>query len=65
MPMIKITTDRRPWAAGQPRNKGDEVELNDDEAAVLVANGFAEMLTPAKAEAAPRRRRAAADDEAL
>ena len=67
MPMIKITTARMPWAAGRPLSKGEEVDVSDADAAALVANGFAEIIdaAPAKAEAAPRRRRAAADDEAL
>lgn len=60
MPLIKITTDRQPWAAGSPQDKGAEIEVDADEAAALVANGFAEML------AAPRKRRSLAEDgEAL
>jgi hypothetical protein len=61
MPLIKITTDRQPWAAGSPHDKGAEVEVDADEAAALVANGFAEMVA-----AAPRKRRSLAEDgEAL
>jgi hypothetical protein len=58
MPLIKIITDRQPWAAGSPHDNGAEIEVDAEEAAVLVANGFAEAV------AAPRRRRAASEDEA-
>jgi hypothetical protein len=59
MPLIKIITDRQPWAAGSPHDNGAEVEVDADEAAVLVANGFAEAVA-----AAPRKRRAVSEDEA-
>ena len=58
MPLIKIITDRQPWAAGSPRENGADVEVAAEEAAVLVANGFAEAVA-----AAPRRRRATSEDE--
>lgn len=68
MPVIKITTDRQPWAAGSPHDKGAEVEVSAEEADVLVKAGFAEILSGSKtadADAAPRRRRATAEDPAL
>lgn len=68
MPTIKITTDRQPWAAGNPHSKGAEVEVTAEEADALVKAGFAEILSAAKstdADAAPRRRRATAEDPAL
>lgn len=64
MPRIKIITDRQPWAAGRPHDHGDEIDVADDEAEALVANGFAEIVKTAapEADAAPRRRRAASDE---
>ena len=62
MAKIKITTDRRPWAAGHPQDVGAEVEVSEDEAKALVAAGFAEMLGSAGDDnAKPRRRRDNAD----
>lgn len=63
MPTIKITTDRQPWVADQPQTLGAEVDVSDEDAAVLVANGFAE-ITGAAPKPAARRRRTAEDDEA-
>lgn len=54
--MIKITTDRQPWAAGRPLDKGAEVDVSAEEAEALVAAGFAELLVK-DADAAPARRR--------
>lgn len=58
MPLIRIITNRQPWAAGSPRDNGAEVDVEADEAAALVANGFAEVV------ASPRKRRATSEDEA-
>ncbi len=38
---IEIITDRRPWIAGSPSQKGDRVEVNDDEGQALLDAGFA------------------------
>lgn len=70
MPRIKITTDRQPWAAGRPLDNGEEIDVTDDEAEALVANGFAEIIDAAPAGGdpvipTPRRRRAAEDGPAL
>lgn len=65
MPAIKITTDRQPWANGQPQPKGAEIDVPQDEADALVGNGFAELVAdeaPAAKTAAARRRRT--EDEA-
>lgn len=62
MPTIKITTDRQPWVADQPQTLGAEVEVSDEDAAVLVANGFAEIIGAATPKPATRRRRTAEDD---
>ena len=65
MPAIKITTDRQPWANGQPQAKGAEIDVPQDEADALVGNGFAELVAdaaPAAKTAAARRRRT--EDEA-
>lgn len=62
MPTIKITTDRQPWVADQPQMLGAEVEVSDEDAAVLVANGFAEIIGAATPKPATRRRRTAEDD---
>lgn len=64
MPTIKITSTRQPWAAGHPQPLGAEVEVSDEDAAVLVTNGFAEIVSAATAKTAPRRRRTAEDEEA-
>lgn len=58
MPLIRIITNRQPWAAGSPRDNGAEVDVEADEAAALVANGFAEVV------ASSRKRRATSEDEA-
>lgn len=58
MPIIKITTPRRVWVDGAPRDLGDEIDVSADEAAALVALGFAEIKAAARAAAAP-----VADDE--
>jgi len=57
---IKITTDRQPWAAGRPHDNGAEVEVDADEAAALIAAGFAVALDGAEEAPTPRRRRAEA-----
>jgi len=64
MPTIKITSARQPWAAGHPQPLGAEVEVSDEDAAVLVANGFAEIISATTAKTAARRRRTAEDEEA-
>jgi hypothetical protein len=58
VPTIKITTPRRVWVDGAPRDLGDEVDVSADEAAALVALGFAEIKAALRAAAAP-----VADDE--
>ena len=53
---IRITTDRLP----QPdRHKGAEIDVSDEKAASLIAQGFAEAVeaAPAAAAAPTRRRR--------
>lgn len=63
MPTIKITTDRQPWVADQPQPMGAEVEASDEDAAVLVANGFAEIISAAAAKTTATRRRRTTDEE--
>ncbi|NRB02511.1 MAG: hypothetical protein HRU30_04530, partial [Rhodobacteraceae bacterium] len=46
----KITTDRKPWAAGKPHAFGDEPDLPAGEAKALIDNGFAEKLNAKKAD---------------
>jgi hypothetical protein len=53
VPIIKITTSRRVWVDGAPRDLGDEVDVSADEAAALVALGFAEIKAAPRAAAAP------------
>jgi hypothetical protein len=68
MTLIKITTDREPWAAGSPHPMGAEIDVPAEEAEALVAHGFAEIIGAAPAggaPATPRRRRAAEDGPAL
>ncbi len=65
MPTIKITTDRQPWANGQPQPKGAEIDVPLHEAEALTNNGFAELVADVDAPAAKtttRRRRT--EDEA-
>ena len=52
---IRITTDRLP----QPeRHKGAEIDVSDEKAASMIAQGFAEAVESAPAAvAAPTRRR--------
>ena len=53
---IRITTDRLP----QPeRHKGAEIDVSDEKAASMIAQGFAEAVesAPAAAPASTRRRR--------
>ncbi len=45
MKKIKITTDRKPWAAGSPAMMGDTVEVSDEEATILLQAGFAEEVS--------------------
>jgi hypothetical protein len=45
MKKIKITTDRKPWAAGSPAMIGDTVEVSDEEATILLQAGFAEEVS--------------------
>jgi len=45
MKKVKITTDRKPWAAGSPAMMGDTVEVSDEEATVLLQAGFAEEVS--------------------
>lgn len=54
MANIKVITSRRPWASTGPLELGAEVEVSDEDAAALVANGFAELVD---APAPPSRRR--------
>lgn len=64
MPTIKITSARQPWVADRPQPLGAEVDVSDEDAAILVANGFAEIISAATAKTATRRRRTAEDEEA-
>lgn len=59
VPTIKITTPRRVWVDGAPRDLGDEIDVSADDAAALAALGFAEIKVALRA-AAP-----VADDEPM
>lgn len=52
---IKITSDKNPWAAGSPCAKGQEIEIDDAEGAILVEAGMAEEIGASK----PKRARTA------
>ena len=41
---IKITTDKRPWANGQPCAMGEVVDADDTTAKAIIANGHAEAV---------------------
>jgi len=43
MPKIKITTDTT-WVHGSRAVKGQTYDVNDEEAKVLIGNGFAEAV---------------------
>lgn len=51
---VKITTDRRPFTSHGRAEKGDVIEVNADEAKVLIANGFAEKVILQKAKSAKK-----------
>lgn len=55
---IRITTNRQPWVDRAPRDKGEELDVSDEDAKILIDAGFAEAL---EATAAPRRRREIAE----
>lgn len=59
MPNIKVITSRRPWTSTGPLELGEEAEVSDEDAAALVANGFAELVD---APAPPRRRSRSAQE---
>ena len=52
---IKITSDKNPWAAGSPCAKGQEIEIDDAEGAILVEAGMALEMGASK----PKRARTA------
>lgn len=64
MPTIKITTDRQPWANGEPQAKGAEIDVPHDEADALIGNGFAELVADEAPAAKTTTRRRRTEDEA-
>ena len=52
---VKITTDRRPFVNGVATNKGEEIEVDSEEGAILLQAGFALELGATK----PKRARTA------
>ena len=58
MPMVKITTHRQPWTDSRPLQHGESVDVTSEQAADLIASGFAELAEPQ--DAAPARRRRSA-----
>ena len=52
---VKITTDRRPFVNGVATNKGEEIEVDAEEGAILLQAGFALQLGASK----PKRARTA------
>ena len=45
---IKITTDRKPFVKGAAVNEGDEIEVDAEEATILLQAGFATELSSSK-----------------
>lgn len=47
---IKCTTDRKPWADGEPLLNGETRDVSDEDAKALISLGFAEKAAgrPAK-----------------
>ena len=45
---VKITTDRRPFVNGAATNKGEEIEVDAKEGAILLQAGFALELGATK-----------------
>lgn len=45
---IEIVSDLKPFVGGKAREFGEVVECSDADGAVLVANGFALEIKPAK-----------------
>ena len=52
---VKITTDRRPFVNGVATNKGEEIEVDSEEGAILLQAGFALEIGATK----PKRARTA------
>ena len=52
---VKITTDRRPFVNGVATNKGEEIEVDAKEGAILLQAGFALEIGASK----PKRARTA------
>ena len=52
---VKITTDRRPFVNGVATNKGEEIDVDAEEGAILLQAGFALELGASK----PKRARTA------
>tara|TARA_E500000081_G_scaffold67167_1_gene69166 strand:+ start:10172 stop:10429 length:258 start_codon:yes stop_codon:yes gene_type:complete len=52
---VKITTDRRPFVKGVATNKGEEIEVDAEEGAILLQAGFALEIGATK----PKRARTA------
>ena len=52
---VKITTDRRPFVNGVATNKGEEIEVDAEEGAILLQAGFALEIGASK----PKRARTA------
>ena len=52
---LKITTDRRPFVNGVATNKGEEIEVDAEEGAILLQAGFALEIGASK----PKRARTA------
>lgn len=45
---IKITSDRNPWVNGTKCAKGQELDVSDADAKILIDNGMAEMADEPK-----------------
>ena len=41
---VKIITDRKPWADGKKWHMGDEADISDADAKILINAGFAEAV---------------------
>lgn len=45
---VKITTDRRPFFNGRPSGQGETINVTQEEADLIVENGWGDILTPTK-----------------
>ena len=51
---IEIITDRKPFANGKPQEMGSIIDMPENDAKVLIANGFAMAIEEPKKKASKK-----------